>query len=391
MRQTIRGWLESFADSATADDWSLWLSLAAIVIIAWVCYLAWSKVMVPVLNVIISRTNTSWDDEVLAPEGKVLPAVGQLLPALIVSHYLPEVVQSHADSLYVLTERVTNVYIVWAVWFLVNRIVKQLYKKFVSDGHIAEHSSKGLLQMFTIIVACIAAIIAVSIMLGRSVGTIVAALGASTAVLMLVFKDTIMGLVAGVQLSANKMLKKGDWIIVERAGINGEVEDVSLNTVKVRNWDESTVTIPPYVLISESFQNFATMRDIGGRRVMRHFNIDLNSIHALSASEAENLPAAASSASAANIPNITVFRHWLEEFLPAQPHVRTDMRLMVRQLQPESNGLPLEVFFFVDITEWTDFERIQADITDAILAAIPRFGLRLHQSPTGADISRLVR
>jgi miniconductance mechanosensitive channel len=310
--------------------------------------------------------------------------MGQLLPALIVSHYLPLVVASHSEQLYVWTIKITNIYIVWAVWFLINRMARSLYVKLVDDNHIEEHSSKGLLQMVQIIITCIAIIIAISILCGRSPGAIITALGATSAVLMLVFKDTILGLVAGVQLSANNMLKKGDWIIVDKAGANGEVEDISLTTVKVRNWDESITTISPYVLFSESFQNYANMREVGARRVMRSVLIDAKTVRFLSADEVKALHAdgfisdAEVETSTKNV-NLMLFRHYLERMLQENENVCKDMRMMVRQLQPTAAGLPLELFFFVKQTQWEEFEAVQSDIFDEVYAVINRFGLALYQ------------
>ena len=288
-------------------------------------------------------------------------------------------------------DKLTVVYIVWAVWFLVIRLLKQLYAQLVEDKKLAEHSTKGLLQMFQILLSGFTVIIAISVLIGRSPGAVLATLGASTAILMLVFKDSILGLVAGVQLSANKMLKKGDWIVVNSSGANGEVEDVSLTTVKVRNWDESITTIPPYKLVSESFQNYANMRDGGGRQVRRAIHIDLNSVRFLTPQEMEELvaegfmekpvPAAGSS----DAVNIRLLRHYLERMILRNENVRDDMRMMVRQLQPTAQGLPVELFFFVKQTEWTSFEAVQSDIFDEVYAVVNRFGLRLYQLPTDAS------
>lgn len=385
-----------------AEAWTTWISVAAIGVLAWLAYMLWSKLIVPLLSMVVTHTSTDWDDALLNP--RVLRAFGQLLPALVVHWYLPDVFVSHGDKMYVLIEKCTNVYIVWAVWFLVNRLLKSLYEKLVSDGRINEHSSKGLQQMAVIIISCAAAVVSVSILIGRSPAAILTALGATSAVLMLVFKDTILGLVAGVQLSANKMLKKGDWIVVDRAGANGEVEDVSLTTVKVRNWDESITTIPPYVLVSESFQNYANMRDIGARRIARSLNIDFTSIRHLSPAELDTLRAegflgdqtsagsatenASSGSGAENVSftasssiNITLFRQYVERMLKADPIVCQDRIIMVRQLQPGPTGLPLELYFFVKETRWAEFEQIQADIFDRLYATLNAFHLRLYQLP----------
>lgn len=368
--------------SASAAQWAVVCSVALIAIIAWVTYELWARFVVPGVIYITKRTANKWDEALL--NRRVLRSMGQLVPALIVSHYLPFEVASHSQQLYVWTLKLTNVYIVWAVWFLINRMAKSLYDKLIDDNHIESHSSKGLLQMVQIILTCVAVIIAISIICGRSPGAIVTALGATSAVMMLVFKDTILGLVAGIQLSANKMLKKGDWIIVDKAGANGEVEDISLTTVKVRNWDESITTVSPYVLFSESFQNYANMRELGARRVMRSLLIDANSVHFLKVEEltallTDGFITEAEYADSAQKVNLLLFRHYLERMLLANKNVRTDMRMMVRQLQPTATGLPLELFFFIKQTEWADFEAVQSDIFDEVYAVINRFGLRIYQ------------
>jgi miniconductance mechanosensitive channel len=382
MREYFFELLSSYMSSASAAQWAVVCSVALIAITAWGTYELWARFVVPGVIYITKRTANKWDEALL--NRRVLRSMGQLVPALIVSHYLPFEVASHSQQLYVWTLKLTNVYIVWAVWFLINRMAKSLYDKLIDDNHIESHSSKGLLQMVQIILTCVAVIIAISIICGRSPGAIVTALGATSAVMMLVFKDTILGLVAGIQLSANKMLKKGDWIIVDKAGANGEVEDISLTTVKVRNWDESITTVSPYVLFSESFQNYANMRELGARRVMRSLLIDANSVHFLKVEEltallTDGFITEAEYADSAQKVNLLLFRHYLERMLLANKNVRTDMRMMVRQLQPTATGLPLELFFFIKQTEWADFEAVQSDIFDEVYAVINRFGLRIYQ------------
>lgn len=412
MRQSIYDMLRQITDSTAAWQWSLWLSIALLALFAWLAYELWSRIVIPIVALATRRTHTKWDDVLLSRQ--VLRAMGQLLPALIVDYYLPLMFKAEETTMtYIWVSKLTNIYIVWAVWFLVMRLVKALYNRLVESGKVEVHSTKGLLQMGLIIVSCVAVIIAVSILIGKSPAVILTALGASTAVLMLVFQDSIKGLVAGFMLSGNKMLKKGDWIVVDRAGANGEVEDVSLVTVKVRNWDESITSLPTYVLISESFHNYANMREGGGRRVARSVFIDINSVRYLSDAEVDLLredgfvpdePSHRSdynaavgdsaktivkTADGADSINLRLFRRWLEAMLLANPNVRTDMRMMVRQLQPTPQGLPLELFFFVKQTEWTAFEVVQSDIFDTVYAAANRFGLRLFQAPAGTDLTPL--
>ena len=211
---------------------------------------------------------------------------------------------------------------------------------------------------------------------------------------MLVFKDTILGLVAGVQLTANKMLQKGDWIICQKAGANGEVIDISLTTVKVRNWDNSVITIPPYNLISDSFQNYQPMRASGGRRVSRYVYIDVNSVRFLNETELaalreENL-INEEIAEGEKIVNLGLFRRHMENWLRNRKDIvlkrgRT-MFVMVRQLQSTPQGIPLELYFFTNKTDWAQYEEIQSDIFDYVYAVIGKFGLCIYQAPSGLDL-----
>ena len=236
-------------------------------------------------------------------------------------------------------------------------------------------------------------IIGLSLLVGKSPVAILTALGASAAILMLVFKDTIMGLVASVQLTANKMLHKGDWIIVPKHNANGEVIDISLTTVKIRNWDNSITTVPPYSLISDSFQNYQAMRRAGARRVCRPVYVDINTIRFLSEAELTELKEAGfiTEITEDHISNITLFREYLEKWLAAHSEVRDDLLYMVRQLEPTQAGLPVELYFFLRVVEWKEFEHLQSSIFDHVYAVAPRFGLTLFQSPTGRDLLALSR
>ena len=213
------------------------------------------------------------------------------------------------------------------------------------------------------------------------------------AVLMLVFKDPIMGLVAGVQLSANDMLRQGDWITLPKHGADGMVTEVTLTTVKVQNWDKTITTIPPYALVSESFQNWRGMFDSGGRRIKRSIFIDMNTIALCSKEDVERLAGKGlltPDSSTTGIVNLTAFREWLENWLKNNEKVNHGMMTMVRHLQPTVNGLPLELYFFFNGTAWVDYEHVQAEIFEYILATLPEFGLKVFQSPTGKDLKNIV-
>ena len=241
----------------------------------------------------------------------------------------------------------------------------------------------------------------------------ISGLGAMAAVLMLVFKDPILGLVAGIQLSANDMLKLGDWLEMPKYGANGTVTDIGLTTVKVRNFDNTITTIPTWALVSDAFINWSGMSASGGRRIKRSLNIDTTSIHFLDEQEQQKLIQAKllkpylaarheeislwnrkngegeSVLDLRKMTNIGTFRAYLNEYLRNHPRIRKDMTLMVRQLAPDANGLPIEIYAFTNTVIWAEYEEIQADIFDHIFAVVEEFGLRIHQSPTGNDIRSL--
>ncbi|RWR00631.1 miniconductance mechanosensitive channel [[Pantoea] beijingensis] len=273
---------------------------------------------------------------------------------------------------------------------------------------------RGIFQSIKLIAAIVVGIMIVSILIGKSPLVLITGLGAMTAVLMLVFKDPILGLVAGIQLSANNMLKLNDWLEMPKYGADGAVVDIGLTTVKVRNWDNTITTIPTYALISDSFKNWRAMSESGGRRIKRSINIDATSIHFLSNKEMDELKRAQLLApyidskrlevgeynalldcdldtplNGRHLTNIGTFRIWLESWLKSHPRTHKGMTLMVRQLAPTPEGLPIEIYAFANTTVWLEYERIQSDIFDHIFAALPAFGLRVHQTPTGHDMRNI--
>ena len=263
----------------------------------------------------------------------------------------------------------------------------------------------------------IGAICIIALLLDKKPAHLLAGLGASAAILMLVFKDSIMGLVSGIQLSANDMLLPGDWITMPKYNADGVVTEVTLNTVKVRNFDNTITTIPPYALVSDSFQNWRGMEESGGRRVKRSVNVDMNSVcfctsemldrfrqivllkeyvekteeEVRRCNEVLGDAAMTNPVNGLHQTNLGVFRAYLEAYLRNLATVNTGMTCMVRQLQPTEKGVPLEVYFFTRDTRWIFYEKIQADVFDHIFAVIPYFGLRLFQNPSAADIERAFR
>ncbi|EKW1654377.1 MULTISPECIES: mechanosensitive ion channel family protein [Citrobacter] len=272
---------------------------------------------------------------------------------------------------------------------------------------------KGIFQGIKLIAAILVGILMISLLIGQSPAILISGLGAMAAVLMLVFKDPILGLVAGIQLSANDMLKLGDWLEMPKYGADGAVIDIGLTTVKVRNWDNTITTIPTWSLVSDSFKNWSGMSASGGRRIKRSISIDATSIHFLDEDERQRLhkahllkpylttrhqeidawnqqlDAPKSVLNHRQMTNIGTFRAYLNEYLRHHPRIRKDMTLMVRQLAPDDHGLPIEIYAFTNTVVWLEYESIQADIFDHIFAVVEEFGLRIHQSPTGNDIRAL--
>lgn len=368
------------------------LLLVAITALSATLFYYAAKELLLLLEKLIMRSPTQWDDDLITP--RFLKALSQLAPAICVRWMLPSFFQED-DSTFRWLSSLTSLYIVAAVVVIIVIIIGNLYGAVASRESLKRFAVKGIFQMFKIIVISIGAIVGISIILGISPTVVVTSLGASAAVLMLVFKDTILGLVASVQLTGNKMLREGDWIVSDKNNANGEVIDVSLTTIKVRNWDNSISTIPPYSLVTESFRNYEEMRRIGARRVDRSFFIDANSVRFLTPSELAALAAEGwldeAEAAAARTVNFGLLRRYLVHYLRSHPEVVQDATLMVRQLEPTPSGLPLQLYFFTSRTKWEDFEALQSDISDYVYAVVGRFGLRIFQTPAGNDISRLAR
>lgn len=273
---------------------------------------------------------------------------------------------------------------------------------------------RGVFQTIKLVASILFALIAISILLNKSPLILLSGLGALSAVIMLVFKDPILGLVAGIQLSANNMLSIGDWLEMPKYGADGEVLEIGLTTVKVQNWDKTITMIPTYALISDSFKNWRGMSQSGGRRIKRSLHIDMSSIHFFSDEEIKHLKSVAllthylgkketditkynqSKAIGSSHPinhrrltNIGTFRAYLVEYLKAHPRINQNMTLLVRQLEPSSLGVPIQIYTFTNTTAWGEYEDIQSDIFDHIFAILNEFGLRQHEAPTGNDMKGL--
>lgn len=328
-----------------------------------------------------------------------------VLMAVQLRVWLPE--HSWLDGMLALTQIWILVYSLLAIFSLLDTLQSYLFRREMAQNL----PIGGLVQTIKLIASIAIGLLLLSLLLGKSPVLLLSGLGAMTAVLMLVFKDPILGLVAGIQLSANNMLHLGDWLEMPKYGADGTVVNIGLTTVKVQNWDNTMTTLPTYALIADSFKNWRTMSESGGRRIKRAFFIDAASVHFLDTDEINHLQQSQllagylqrrqeevsrfnqnnnithfSPLNGRHLTNIGTFRAYLREYLLNHPYIRKDMTLMVRQLAPGADGLSLELYAFTNTVDWVEYESIQADIFDHIYAVIDQFNLRLYQAPSGHDM-----
>lgn len=374
-------------------NWSTRLTLVALILlISYIMTKLFRHLVIPAVHKITSRTKATWDDYLF--NEKMMTSFCRMIPPIMFYLLLPFVFNNVPQVLDILLKGCL-IYLVITTLMLVNSFLNSLYE--ISNEHetLRNRPLKGIYQMINLVAIGIGIILIISILIDQNAATILAGLGASAAVLMLIFKDSILGLVAGVQLSANDMLRPGDWITMPKYGADGDVLEVSLTTVKVRNFDKTITTIPPYALVSDSFQNWRGMRETGGRRIKRSIFIDMTTVHFCSEREKEMFASRgwideAQAKPETQVVNLYVFRNYLQNYLKEHPRTHKELMIMVRQMQPTSEGLPLEIYCFSNTTVWSEYEQIQGEIFDHILAVIPEFGLRIFQRPSGNDLTNTV-
>ena len=364
--------------------------IAGIILIAFLLDRICRKLIIPAIRKITAKTDTTLDDHLLSND--VLNNVCQLIPPIViytsVIYIFPEGLGAS-----VLFKKICWIYITFVSIKLTCSFISSLYAISSEHEKLKNQTLKGFYQMLKLVVVCIGAIIIISTIIDKNPVAILTGLGAGTAILMLVFQDTIKGLVAGIQLTANDMLRPGDWITVPKYGADGDVLEVSLTTVKVQNWDKTIVTVPPYALVNDSFQNWRGMFDIGGRRVKRSINIDMHTVRFCTEEEMKKFRQEpwmeGFEATGDKEVNLHIFRHYIEYYLRHNPKVSQELTMLVRQLQPTAQGMPIELYFFSASTEWLKYENLQGEVFDHVLAMLQYFDLKVFQSPTGLDFQKL--
>lgn len=409
----FKTWLEEIG--MNADMVNIFYIAANILAIAILSILAnWiaKKIILQTIKHIVHRSKVTWDDIIY--ERKVFNRLSHMAPAIVI-YYLIALAFPDAVGWVAFIQKMTYIYMVLVGILVLDSLINALHEIYKQTPISKDRSIKGYIQVLQIVVYFFGIIIILAVLLGKSPGTLLAGLGALAAVLMLVFKDSILGLVAGIQLSLNKMVKIGDWITMPSHNADGNVIEITLNTVKVRNFDMTITTIPTYALVSQSFSNWSGMMESGGRRIKRSINVDLGTvkfcseelldklekIHYLTDYIKERRAEVAEfnkskgvdqsiTANGRRLTNIGIFRKYVEEYLKNHPQVNMDMTFLIRQLQPTETGVPIEIYVFSKEQRWVQYEGIQGDIFDHLLAAIGEFELRLYQNPNGSDFTQFL-
>ena len=332
--------------------------ILAILLVSYLTTLIFRHLIMPAVRKITARTKATWDDYLF--NDQMMKASCRMIPPITWYILLPFAFDDKSAYLLQILLKICLIYLIITALMLIKCFLDSLYE--ISSEHEAlkNRPLKGIYQMINLISIGVGIILIISVLIDRNATAILTGLGASAAILMLIFKDSILGLVAGVQLSANDMLRPGDWITMTKYGADGYVIEVSLTTVKVQNFDKTITTIPPYVLVSDSFQNWRGMRECGGRRIKRSLFIDMTTVH-------------------------FVFREYALKYISNHPEVNHNLMQMVRQLQPTTEGIPVEIYCFSNTPDWIPYETLQGEIFDHLIAMIPEFGLHIFQRPAGTD------
>ena len=381
-------------------------SLVAFCLIAdWIA----RKLILVAIEKIIKKTKNTWDD--ILVEKRVFRNVAHIVPAVLIGVLAPVLYEGHTNWI-TLLEKVSDLYLTVGFMLVVIAFFKAFQFYLESRPFLKDKPMDSYMQLVRLLVYILGGIYIISILVDKSPLGIFSALGAMSVVLMLVFKDTILGFVGSIQIAANNMVKIGDWVEFPKYGADGNIVEIKLQTVKVQNWDKTITTIPTYSFVSDAFKNWRGMEESKGRRIKRSISIDMNSVKFCDEdlqnklegidllkpyfkskkSEIYKSNKEKDSAHFANIRKLTnlgSFRAYLERYLDSIPEITKDLTFLVRQLAPNERGIPMEIYVFSTEQRWAYYESIQGDIFDHIIAIIPEFELRVFQSPTGKDFNNV--
>ncbi len=399
-----QGWDEVYVRYIDALIWS-----GIILLLAWLLDWISKRVLLRIIRKVISKSTSNWDD--MLYEKKVFHRMSHFVSLIVIYALSPYVLSELPESFTHIVRGAVNIAAILLFLALLHSLLEGI-KEIYNSYEISKYRSiNGYVQVVRIIFVSMGVIWIVSILLGKSPTVLFTGISAMAAILMLVFKDTLLGFVASIQISANDMVRPGDWITFSKYQADGTVTEINLTTVKVQNGDKTITTIPTYALVADSFINWRGMEESQGRRIKRAINIDINSINFCTPeqlerfknieilgsyiddrlAEIEGLKAGQEGLfhRSGSLTNIGLFRRYLESYLRVNPAINQDMNIVVRQLQPTENGIPMEVYAFSIHKSWVEFEKVQSDLFDHILSKASEFDLNVFQHPTGQDFKRL--
>ena len=397
MKEILNTFLErigrTFSTNQESDLLDFVIIISTAIIVSAILTYILELIIAKIASKLVEKSKTSWDDVLY--QKKVFRSLAFIAPIIIFR--ISTIFVTGKYVLWITT--ITNIYVVCIFTIIINRILNSINLIYESYPISKNRPIKGLLQAFRILVIGIASVLIISILKNESPVVLMVAIGTYTAVIMLIFKDTILGLVAGIQLTTNNMVKIGDWIVLKDKSADGTVTDISLITVTIQNWDKTISSVPAYNLISNTFTNWRGMEESGGRRIKRSINIDIDTIHFLTKEEIAQLQKSdilskyidkmlnsesvdgetKSTLDRGNLTNLGIFRQYLELWIKANQDINKSMTNMVRQLQPTPTGIPLEIYCFTYKQDWVSYEVVQSDLFDHIISIMPEFNLKIYQ------------
>jgi len=385
--------------------------LAAVAACAWISLLIARRILVAGIRRFAKNSETNWDDRLV--DAQLFIRLAHLAPALVTRTGI-RMVPGLDETIATLISRLAGAAIVLVIALSTSALLSAANDIYSGIERHRSRPIKGYVQLLKIVIGGVATVLIVSTLFDKSPLIFLSGLGAMTAVLLLVFKDTILSLVASVQLTSNDMIRVGDWIEMPQFNADGDVIDIALHTVSIQNWDKTITTIPTFKFIEGSFKNWRGMTLSGGRRIKRSLVIDMNTVRFLTPDEIERFGSYALlrdyiarkrdeiaaynaqedrrpdiNADIRRLTNVGTFRAYVYEYLRHHPKIHKGMTTIVRQLEPGATGLPIEIYCFTNVTDWSTYEGVQSDIVDHLLAVAGDFGLRAFQNPSGADVARI--
>lgn len=411
----VTDWLISLlSDTGASASLAKWMGefsmLLLLIFVSYLGYVITWRLIRAILIPLMQKSKNQFDD--LLIKHKFFRKLSYLVPALMLYYFTDDIIT--IPVLITVIRKILEFFFVLISILIVNSILSTINDYYEKYDFAKDHPIRGVIQVLRIIAYLLGFLFVTGLLINRDLSSLVLSLGAVSAILLLIFKDPILGFVGGLQLIFNKMLSIGDWISMPKFGADGVVLEINLTTVKVQNWDKTIVTIPTYNLITDSFQNWRGMEESGGRRIKRFISIDMDSVKFCDEGMLEKYGKIiilkpyleqkkkeldeynkkfkidpSSLINGRRQTNLGVFRAYLKVYLKNRPDIRPDMTFLVRQLQPSDKGLPIEIYIFAKTTEWVKYEDIQADIFDHLLAVIPEFDLMVYQSPSNKGISKL--